>query len=412
MICLSIDRIAQIYNYEVPEGIESNDYSSFVISSWVDEIRAIITKHIPKGLELRSNGNAYSVQFSYEKNGELPEPIMNVSAQQYVDGIRLDFNPKRVRDNDWLKSVILEIKKFATNGSYKVHNTQIDLAIDLFNEGALASNFKIVKSGLKRTGLYHAVNGDIQTQYYGVRGSSSYVRIYNKHDEQVSRLAKKYRFLKARALRDYQNLFSNSSLSHPTSDNIVEIFKDYNFNSGPFSSRDFTNIDEFKSALDWSLGQLRKQEQISIPNDWKRFEIVLRTEKLSNNKITFDDKSVYDYLNAIVNTELSSISDYHLRALALAIEDGQVQVSELTQNEKSRYRKILKFSEIVIFKTVSSGAQRIMSIDDFRNKIDPSKVVSEKHITKNNDNTLRDKIKKAFENSKEDLKAELISYTL
>lgn len=412
MIKLSIDRLAQIYKYDVPDDVEISEYSQMVISLWVDHIRKIIKSHIPSDLTFSSSGNGYSVQFYFEKNGELPESILNVSVQQYVDGVRLDFNPKRVRQYDWLQNVMEDIKTFSKQGNYKSHNTQVDLAIDLFDEGAAAANFTINKQGVKRTGLFNAVNGDLQTQYYGVRGSSAFVRIYNKHDEQVAHLSKKYRTLRALAFNKYDNMTPEINAGNLDSTDIVELFKEYEFDSSPFSGRDFSKKDEFESALNWALGQLRSEEELTIPSDWKRLEIVLRTEKLSNDRVTFDDDVVYDYINSVTNTELSTISDYSLRALALAIEMGQVQVSELSQNEKSRYRKILKYDEIVVFKTVSSGAQRIMSLADFNRKIDPLKVTSEKHITKTSETSLRDKIREAFDSSKDDLKSELISYTL
>lgn len=414
MIKLSIDRLTQIYAYEVPSGVESNEYSQLVISLWSENIRSFILKHIPSNLELKSSGNSYSVQFSYDKVGEISEPIMNVSAQQYVDAIRIDFNPRRSRKHFWIQKVMNDIKDFAKSGKYDYHNSQIDVSIDMFDEKPLSNTFKIVKSGVKRTSLFHAVNGDLQTQYYGVRGSSSYVRIYNKHDEQISRLSRKYRLLKAKACKKYESILESSSkLSgiEISSDDIVNAFKDYSFDFGPFGDRDFTNKDNFKSALDWALGTLREEEEKSIPIDWIRFEIVLRTKKLSDDRLTFDDKSVYDYINAISNTDLSTISDYSLRALALAIESGNVQVSELNLNEKARYRKILKYDEIVIFRTISGNTQRIMGLNEFNKNIDQSTVVSEKYITKKSNNLLRDKVKDAFELSKDDLKAELMSYT-
>lgn len=414
MIKLSIDRLAQIYAYELPSGVESSEYSQLVVSLWSDKIRDFILKHIPNNLTLKTSGNAYSTQFSYDEIGQISEPIMNVSAQQYVDSIRVDFNPRRVRHNIWLQYVMDDIKNFAKNGKYHYHNSQVDLSIDMIDEKPLSNTFTLSKSGVKRTSIFHAVNGDLQTQYYGVRGSSSYVRIYNKHDEQVSNLSRKYRILKSKALNKYERLIEKSSkLSgfQINSDNIIDTFEDYALDSGPFGDRDLTNKDDFKAALEWALGRLREQEENFIPIDWTRFEIVLRTKKLSDDRLTFDDDSVYDYINSISNTELSTISDYSLRALALAIESGNVQVSELSQNERARYRKILKYDEIVIFRTLSGNTQRIMGIDDFNKNIDPSQVVSEKHITKQSNNSLRDKVKKAFELSKHDLKAELMSYT-
>lgn len=412
MIELSIDRLAQIYKYDVPDDIESSEYSQLVISLWIEKIRKILRFYVPGDLTIISSGNGYSVQFYFEKKGTTPESILNVSVQQYVDGIRLDFNPKRVRQYFWLKSVMADIKEFAIQGGYKAHNTQVDLAIDLFNEGAAAANFTINKPGVKRTGLFNSVSGDIQTQYFGVRGSSAFVRIYNKHDEQVAQLSKKYRKLRALSFKKYDDMMSEINSGNLNSNDVIDTFKQYSFDSSPFYNRDFTKKDEFEAALNWALGELREQEESKIPFDWKRLEIVLRTEKLSDDRVTFDDVVVYDYINSITNTELSTISDYNLRALALGIESGQVQVSELSHNEKARYRKILKYDEIVVFKTVSSGAQRIMSIDDFVQKIDPLKVTSEKHITKKSETSLRDKIRNAFDLSKNDLKSELISYTL
>lgn len=412
MIQLSIDRIAQIYNYDVPDTMDNNEYGYLVMTTWVEKVRKIIAAYIPEELTLLSNGNNYSIQFSYQFNRERPEPLINISFQQYVKGIRLDFNPKRMRDNLWLKQSMNDIKLFAKENGYKGHNTQIDLAFDLFDEGIPASNMEIFKQGLKRTGIFNSVNGDIETQYYGVRGSSSFVRIYNKHQEQLSHLSKKYRALKSRILSDFDSIISKSGINEPDLESIINLLEPYKIGKSPFNNLNITNIDDFKIILEWTLGKLRQEEEDNIPKDWKRFEIVLRSEKLSNDKITFDDNSVYSYLNAVVNTELSTISDYNLRALAMAIEAGKVQVTELSLNEKARYRKIMKHDEIVVFKTISSGAQRIMSIDEFNEKIDPEIVVSEKHITKHSDNSLRDKMKTAFELKKNDLKSELNSYTI
>jgi len=75
-------------------------------------------------------------------------------------------------------------------------------------------------------------------------------------------------------------------------------------------------------------------------------------------------------------------------------------------------RKILKYDHIVVFRTLSGGTQRIMSIDDFNQKIDPAKVTFEKHITKKSNTYLRDKVRETFDLVKDDLKAELISYTI
>lgn len=411
---MSIDRLAQMYKYEVPDSIEDSEYAQLVISVWVDNVRKIVSTHAPSDVHITSSGNAYAVQFYYEKLGELPEPMFNISVQQYVNGVRLDFNPKRMRMKNfgWLQNIMNDIKYFAQKGGYQSHTTQIDLAIDMFDEGTAAANFKINKMGVKRTGLFNAVNGDKETEYFGVRGSNSYLRIYNKTSEQIGVLSKKYRRLKADAFRRYEDMRAEINADNLSSSDVIEEFKEFDFYASPFSDRDFTRKDEFESALNWSLGELRLQEQNQIPADWRRMEIVLRTEKLSNDRITFDDSVVYGYIDSIINTDLATISDYHFRALALAVADGNVQVSELTANERSRYRKIMKNDEIVVFKTLSSGQQRVMGIDDFNAKIDPAKVTYEKHITKKSDKYLQKKVREAFDLCKEDLKAELISYTI
>lgn len=409
---MSIDRLAQIYKYDVPDSIEPSEYAQLVISVWVEAVRKIVATHVPSDIKTSSSGNAYSVQFYFESVGELPEPIFNISVQQYVNGVRLDFNPKRIRDYTWLQDVITDIKDFAQKGGYQAHNTQVDLAIDLINEGVPAATFTINKLGVKRTGLFNATNGDKETEYYGTRGSNAYLRIYNKHSEQIAYLSKKYRKLKASAFKKYDNMRAEFNAGNANSDDVIDIFKDYSFDSSPFFDRDFTQRDEFEAALNWALGQLREEEERQVPSDWRRMEIVLRTEKLANDKITFADNVVYDYIDSISNTDLTTISDYHLRALALAVELGQVQVNELTPNERSRYRKILKHDEIVVFKTIASGKQRIMGIDDFNQKIDPAKVTFEQHITKKSNTYLRDKVRETFDLVKDDLKAELISYTI
>lgn len=414
MIKISIDRLAQMYKYEVPDSIEESEYAQLVISVWVDNIRKIVATHAPSDVHITSSGNAYAVQFYYETLGELPEPMFNISIQQYVNGVRLDFNPKRMRMKNfgWLQNIMNDIKYFAHNGGYHSHTTQIDLAIDMFDEGTTAANFKINKMGVKRTGLFNAVNGDKETEYYGVRGSNSYLRIYNKTNEQISILSKKYRRLKAVAFKRYEDMRAEINADNLTSDDVIEEFKEFDFEASPFSDRDFTKQDEFESALNWSLSELRLQEQNQIPADWRRMEIVLRTEKLSNDRVTFDDDVVYEYIDSIINTDLATISDYHFRALALAVADGSVQVSELTANERSRYRKIMKNDEIVVFKTLSSGQQRVMGLADFNAKIDPAKVTYEKHITKKSDKYLQKKVRDAFDLCKNDLKLELMSYTI
>lgn len=411
MIQFSIDRLAQVYNYDVPDSIEPGDYAQWVISVWYEEMRKLLDTYSPSDLHIGSEGNAYSVQFYYEKTGELEEPIFNISVGQYVDGVRLDFNPKRLRDLTWLQDVMNGIKSFAKKGGYVSHATQIDIAIDLIGLSTLSANFTINKQGVKRTGIFNAVNGDIETQYYGVRGSNAFLRIYNKHTEQKARISKKYRRLRAIAFRKYESMREDLK-DNLSSDDVIDAFKEYNLDSSPFANRDFSDKSEFDAGLTWALGELRQNEENLIPADWRRMEIVLRTEKLSSDKMTFKDDVVYDYIDSICNTELSTISDYNLRALALAIESGQVQVSELKQTEKSRYRKILKFDHIVVFRTTSSGAQRVMSIDDFNAKIDPDTVTFERHITKQSDYTFRNQVREAFELAKDDLKAELLSYTI
>ncbi len=411
MIKFSIDRLAQVYNYDVPDDMEPSEYGLFVISTWYEEVRKLLDSYSPSDFHIGSTGNAYSVQFYYEKTGELEEPIFNISVGQYVDGVRLDFNPKRLRDLAWLQDVMNGIKSFAKKGGYVSHATQIDVAIDAISEGAKAANFTINKQGVKRTALFNAVNGNIESQYYGVRGSNSFLRIYDKHAEQKLRISKKYRRLRAIAFRKYESMCEDLK-DNLSSDDVIDAFKEYTFDSSPFSNRDLTERDEFNSALQWALGELRKNEENLIPVDWRRMEIVLRTEKISSDKMTFKDSVVYEYIDSICNTELSTISDYNLRSLALAIEAGQVQVSELNQNEKSRYRKILKFDHIVVFRTKSGGAQRVMSIDDFNAKIDPDVVTFERHITKQSDYTFRNQVREAFELAKDDLKAELLSYTI
>lgn len=409
---MSIDRLAQIYKYDVPDSVEPGEYAQLVISVWVEAVRKIVATYVPSDIQINSSGNAYSVQFYFESVGELPEPIFNISVQQYVNGVRLDFNPKRIRDYTWLQDVISDIKDFAQKGGYQAHNTQVDLAIDLINEGVSAATFTINKLGVKRTGLFNATNGDKETEYYGVRGSNAYVRIYNKHSEQIAYLSKKYRKLKASAFKKYYSMRAEINAGNVNSDDVIAVFADYSFDSSPFFDRDFTQKDEFESAITWALGQLREEEERQVPSDWRRMEIVLRTEKLASNKVTFEDSVVYEYIDSITNADLTTISDYTLRALTVGIQNGIIQVNELTQNEKARYRKILKYDHIVVFRTLSGGTQRIMSIDDFNRKIDPTKVTFQKHITKKSNTYLRDKVRETFDLVKDDLKAELISYTI
>ena len=412
MIKFSIDRIANVFSIDMPNNADDVlAYKKMHFDTLANIILDSLNNSKPDDVEIDCANYGVSVQYYLIALDE-KEPLFNLQVLEYSNGLRFDFNPKRVRSDVWLLDVVKDVKQYALDNGFKSHNTQIDLALDFINHGPLVDSMSFVKFGVKRTALFEDVSGNVETEYYGKRGSSGYLRIYNKRAERLHQITLKYSKIKRVAKAKYYDMMM--TLDNVSHDDVLNNFSDLDLDLVvPLMSDnvDLSKSEHFDMALDLSLGMRKDKDVDAVPASWKRFEIVSRTKRISSDKVTFEDDEILKYLEGIHNFDLNTISDYRMRALVLGVENGYVQLSELTNFEKITRKAILKSD--VVFQYRDSGRRYFVKTEeDFLATVDPSKVTITKTIKKYNDHTLRDEVISEFEKVKDDLKAELYSYSI
>lgn len=412
MIEFSIDRLANVFNIDIPSNIEDDfSYKKMHFDTLGNVILDSLNKYKPDDVVIDYVNFGLTIQYYWVTFTE-KEPLFNLQVLDYSNGLRFDFNPKRVRSNVWLSSVIDDVKEYAKTNGFNSHNTQVDLALDFINHGPLVDSMRYVRFGVKRTALFHDISGNIETEYFGKKGSSSYLRIYNKRAERLHQITLKFAKMKRVIKKKYSELLSD--FPNITHNELTDYFPDLEFDVVlPMmnSDVDFVRPDDFETALDLILSMLKENDVNSVPASWKRFEIVLRTKKLSDDRVTFDNSAVLDYLNGISNFDLETISDYKIRSLILGVENGYVKLSELSDFEKQIRKCIYKSNEVVVYRN-SSRRYFAKTREDFDLTVDLSKVTVTKIIKKQDDQTLRNEVITEFEKVKDDLKSELWTYSI
>ena len=412
MIEFSIDRLANVFNIDIPSGVDDEfEYKKMHFDMLGNVIFDSLNKHKLADVVIDYVNYGLTIQY-YLVSLDEKEPLFNLQVLDYSNGLRFDFNPKRVRSTSWLSLVIDDVKTYAKNNGFKSHNTQVDLALDFVNHGPLVESMRFVRFGVKRTALFNDITGNIETEYFGKKGSASYLRIYDKRAERLRQVTLKFAKMKRVIKNKYFDLLSTfSNFSH---DDVIANFSDLEFDVViPLigADVDLSKPDDFETALDLILAMRKENDVIAVPASWKRFEIVLRTKKLSDDKVTFDDNAVLDYLNGISNFDLETISDYKIRALVFGVEKGYVRLSELSDIEKKIRKCIYQSNEVLVYRN-SNRRYFAKTREDFDLTVDLSKVTVTKIIKKQDDQSLRNEVITEFEKVKDDLKSELWSYSI
>lgn len=407
MIKFSIDRLAKVYVFQIHGDVDDDDeYRSLAFHYFTDCLITNLNALKPKDVDLEYVGNLSSMQV-YLVVDDDKQPLLNVSLVRYKNAIRVDGNPKRWV-LPWVQDVIGLLNDYAVSKNMANHNTQVDLAVDLINEGHLADDLTFYKPNVKRTSLFNSVTGAKETEYFGTRLSNSFLRIYNKRVEREKDLTKQFARRKRKIIVGY-DVFMDL-LSNVTHDMVLDNFSDLELDTYP-GIADLTVKNNFIDALDWVLAYDKEQEKQKLPAQWKRIELVLRTKKLNSNGMTLDEKSVLDYLKNFHNADLKTISDPILRAVTVGVELGYIDPAELSNSMNAQRRAILKFDEIVVLKSKSNNYY-VKSIADFNKMSNQTDFQVMKTIKKYDDFTLRDKIIEEFYQVKDSLNLELQSYSI
>lgn len=411
MIEFSIDRLTKVYKFSQQDSSNDDAYRELMFIRFFENIVSSLKQYKPDDVELIFKGGMYKAQIYIVIDDE-QQPIFNLQLVEFQDSLRLDGNPKWWKSNSFIVSVMQDINQFALNNDMSIHTSQMDLAIDLIDEGNTAYELSFYKPGVVKSALYNSTTGSKETEYFGTRKSDSYLRIYDKRSERIKAIHKKYNRRKKHNLIGYDKLKNEfSNLSHQ---DILYNFSDLSLDIFP-DIEDLSIKDNFIDALDWIMKLDTTEEINKLPHTWKRLELVLRTKKMNSDGITFEDKSVLDYLKNFHNHDLKTISDGVLRSVTIGVEEGFVNPKELSTYLNAQRRAILKYNEIVLFRDENNNT-KIKSLDkfnDYYQKLsDKSKVKSEHHISKSDDFTLRDRIIEKFNQVKDDLKDELRNYTI
>ena len=411
MIEFSIDRLTKVYTFSSTDNSDEDIYRQLIFSRFFDNIVSSLKKYKPDDVELIFEGGIYKAQIYVLINDER-QPIFNLRLNEFQDSLRLDGNPKWWKSNSFVVFAMQDINQFALDNDMGIHTTQMDLAVDLIDEGITAYELSFYKPGVVRKALYNSTTGSKETEYFGTRLSDSYLRIYDKRSERVKAINKKYRRRKAHKLAGYDVL--KNELSNLNHQDILYNFSDLSLDIFP-GIEDLSIRDNFIGALDWIMNEDRTEEINKLPHTWRRLELVLRTKKMSSDGITFEDKSVLDYLQNFHNYDLKTISDAVLRSVTIGVEEGFINPKELSTYLNAQRRAILKYSKIVVFRDENNNT-KIKSLDEFnkysQNLVDTSKIKVTHRISKSDDFTLRDRIIEKFNQVKDDLKDELRNYNI
>lgn len=408
MIEVSIDRIALLYRYDYDDSsdIDEETYKNMQFIRLSSVFEQSIKTYKPNDVELELKGSNGSTQF-YAWINDTRESLANISSVPYQQLCRFDMNPKRQRSFSWLNNAFNDFKNYINDNGFTTKTSQIDIAFDLIDECQLADTLTYYKPNVRRTALFNGQTGKQESVYYGTRSSSRFLRMYDKKVEQENTLTLKYSRLKKTAIKKYKSFVSNNnSFTHQdVIDNVnsdVTVF--------PFLD-DLRNYSNFETAIDWVFNQKKLVEKQKLPASWRRLEIVVRGEFISD-KVTFNDDVIYEYISGLHNNVLESISDPILRSITIGVDSGYVNPKEISASLNLQRRNILKYDKIVIYRDNNSYNTKVTSFENFdvMSDKDTKKIV--RIITKNDDHYLRDRILKQFNSQKKALKDELRSYSV
>lgn len=378
MIKTSLDRISGVFEFDT----NRNDVNFELLLVDAEETFRYYASTNYFHLDVNVYGGFTGIQIYLVNTQGLKEPLINIQILPYQNALRFDWNPKRFRELNWAHDALNElftnfqtdkyINAGITSGSW--HITQADIAFDLIDESTQSKSLIAAKLGSRKTMIMNDRSGALESIYYGSRGSDSFARKYNKSVEQRNSIHAKYKSLSMKALKDV-NEYVLSGGKFQDIDEIFKLFKKYEFTfSFGYNPEDVTSLDVFNSVLKLELEYQKSIELSEIPDDWWRFEFVLRVQRISKTKkrqrdnYKFDPQSIIEWIESLTSEDYVDIDDPQYRAITLAVNRGEVDKKELPQYKRPIINNILKYNDVTIYRSkgnvYSRESSRVPNDDD------------------------------------------------
>lgn len=242
-------------------------------------------------------------------------PVMNVSS---VKGqptyIRLDFNPKRFREDNQLFDALMDaLSDLNQEWPFTMHVSQADFAFSITNETG-AENMWLWRLGATTSKIMYSRSSAVATRYSGKRSSDIYAKYYDKHQEQVDTIVNRYRAEKIR-LKTLKN------------DGLID-------------------DEELNQLILPALDEMKKNEIDDIPENYWRFEVTVRTPLFLNDREFNKDVVVDRFLDKLSIRNIESINNPVIRAVAIAIESDKVKRNELPPSVKKKYSGVMQWGDV------------------------------------------------------------------
>lgn len=378
MIKTSLDRISGVFEFDTNR--ENTNFEVLLVDSEETFKYYALTNH--SQLEFNVYGGFTGIQIYIVNTQGLKEPLINIQILPYQNALRFDWNPKRFRELNWAHEALNEVfanfqtDKYINDGivSGNWHITQADIAFDLIDESTQSKSLIAAKLGSRKTMIMNDRSGALESIYYGSRGSDSFARKYNKSVEQHNSIHAKYKSLSMKALKD-ANDYVMSGGQFQNMDEKFPLFKKYGFTfSFGYNPEDVISLDIFISVLKLELEYQKSIEISNIPDDWWRFEFVLRVQRISKTKkrqrdnYKFDPQSILEWIESLTSEDYVDIDDPQYRAITLAVYRGEVDKKELPQYKRPIINNILKYNNVTIYKKkgniYSRESSRVPKDDD------------------------------------------------
>lgn len=372
---VSLDRLALIIDFDSAgygEQLDIEVVSSPLVNSFIsyatNDETVIPEWHFNSVEFVKMNlGGSETDLFWHEK-----EPMVNMSLVAAQSSfVRLDFNPKRFRDNPlWFHALIAGLSELKSMMPYEMHASQADFAFTMTDEQG-ASNMWLWKLGTTISKVMYSRSSAVASKYAGKRTSEAFAKLYDKHQERVDDIVTRFRTEKNRLKR------------------LID--------------RGLLDEEEYVSEIVPILDDKKAEEIERIPLNHWRFEVTIRTALFETNSKFNQDVVVERFLSKLEVRELDSISDPVVRAVALAIADDKVIKNKLPDVLRKQYSAIMKWSDVSGY--YHNRHYRVVPTDEL-----PEDAVRTLQITRTRDDELSNKLIEAWYTSVSSLQAEIDSY--
>lgn len=424
MVNFTVDRLAGVLSLDLDKFNEDEIW----FPEFVNYIYTIFQDFAPDDVTFDNYAGSSFAMLKVVNEYRSSEPLLRIDYINYGSPLlRLDWNPKRFRDSDsiWaLNALNYLFNAFRTSdlinmwpflyGTFKI--SQVDIACDLISDGsdlltpASIQTLKIYRAGRSVSQIMTDRAGNLSTEYIGKRGSTDFLRRYDKLLERRNALVTKFKVMKMRIEKELSWLtpafdFNDSLLR----DKLINHY----FTGGyqdVYAVDEINDYDTFVSALALELEAMKQFELEQLPESWWRFEFVQRLTRLDVKNVdgfnyVFDIENIDNWLNSLTSDSYATCSDPVIRSLLVAHSQGLVSKKELPQSLKSQMIAVSKWSDVSVI--VSGHHLKCVKTESLKGD-----EIVRNRITRDSSDDLINLIKSEWAKQYNDLLVELNSFLI